>query len=106
MATTRSGPALTALGHVCQGLGLNTEALQLMDRARATGYDNPDFRYFRALQLQFNGRMEEAEEEMERCLRMAVSCSGAMDRARMDAIVAKPSRGRAPRTAARCPSPG
>jgi Sulfotransferase family len=35
-----------------------------------TGYDNPDFRYFRALQLQFNGRMEEAEEEMERCLRM------------------------------------
>jgi tetratricopeptide (TPR) repeat protein len=70
VATTRSGPALTALGHVCQGLGLNAEALHLMDRARATGYDNADFRYFRGLQLQFNGRMEEAEEEMERCLRM------------------------------------
>jgi len=70
VATTRSGPALTALAHVCQGLGLNAEALQLMDRARVTGYDNPDFRYFRALQLQFNGLMEEAEEEMERCLRM------------------------------------
>lgn len=64
------GPVLTALGHIYQGLGLNPEALQLMDRARATGYDNPDFRYFRALQLQFNGRLAEAETEMESCLRL------------------------------------
>jgi len=70
VASTRSGPMLTALGHAYQGLGLNAQALQLMDRARATGYDNADFRYFRALQLQFNGRMEEAEAEMESCLRM------------------------------------
>jgi tetratricopeptide (TPR) repeat protein len=67
---TRSGPVLTALGHIYQGLGLNAEALQFMDRARATGYDNPDFRYFRALQLQFNGRLAEAEAEMESCLRL------------------------------------
>jgi tetratricopeptide (TPR) repeat protein len=67
---TRSGPMLTALGHAFQGLGLNAQALQLMDMARATGYDNADFRYFRALQLQFNGRMDEAETEMETCLRM------------------------------------
>ncbi|MDB6163630.1 MAG: tetratricopeptide repeat protein [Xanthomonadaceae bacterium] len=70
VARTRSGPALTAIGHVYQGLGLQMQALQLMDRARATGYDNPDFRYFRALQLQFNGNLEQAEIEMESCLRL------------------------------------
>lgn len=64
------GPILTALGHVYQGLGLNDQALQLMDRARATGYDNADFRYFRALQLQFNGHLADAEAEMESCLRL------------------------------------
>ena len=36
-----------------------------MDRARALGFDNPDFRYFRAIQLQFNGRVGEAETELE-----------------------------------------
>lgn len=69
VARTRSGPALTALGHVCQGLGLHAQALALMERARAGGYDTPDFRYFHALQLQFNGRLAEAEAEMEACLR-------------------------------------
>ncbi|HZV22213.1 MAG TPA: sulfotransferase family protein, partial [Luteimonas sp.] len=70
VARTRFGPILTAIGHVYQGLGLNAEALALMDRARATGYDNADFRYFRALQLQFNGRLADAEAEMESCLRL------------------------------------
>jgi tetratricopeptide (TPR) repeat protein len=70
VARSRVGPALVALGHIYQGLGLNAHALELMDRARATGYDNPDFRYFRALQLQFNGRLAEAEAEMESCLRL------------------------------------
>jgi tetratricopeptide (TPR) repeat protein len=32
--------------------------------------DNPDFRYFRALQLQFNGRIDEAQAELETCLNM------------------------------------
>jgi tetratricopeptide (TPR) repeat protein len=41
-----------------------------MDRARDLGFDNPDFRYFRALQLQFNGRIDEAQAELETCLRM------------------------------------
>ena len=62
---TTSGPVLTALAHVFQGLGLNPQALQLMDKARDGGYDNPDFRYFRALQLQFNGRLADAKREME-----------------------------------------
>lgn len=70
VARTRSGPALMALGHVCQGLGLHAEALALMDRARECGLDGADFRYFHALQLQFNGRLQEAEAEMESCLRM------------------------------------
>jgi tetratricopeptide (TPR) repeat protein len=69
VAQTRNGPALAGLGHVYQGLGLHEEALALMDRARATGFDTPDFRYFRALQLQFNGRLEETEAELEACLR-------------------------------------
>ena len=37
---------------------------------RALGLDGADFRYFRALQLQFNGRIGEAEAETECCLAM------------------------------------
>ncbi|MFT3896434.1 MAG: sulfotransferase [Thermomonas sp.] len=66
----QNGPMLTAIGHVYQGIGLNAEALQMMDRAKRTGYDNADFRYFHALQLQFNGRLDEAEAEMESCLKL------------------------------------
>jgi tetratricopeptide (TPR) repeat protein len=70
IATSRNGPALAALGHIFQGIGLHEQALALMDRAKATGFDNPDFRYFRALQLQFNGRLAETEAELVACLRM------------------------------------
>jgi tetratricopeptide (TPR) repeat protein len=64
----QNGEILTALGHVYQGLGLNADALRLMDRARDLGYATPDFNYYRALQLQFNGRLAEAETELEKCL--------------------------------------
>ncbi|HEU4694788.1 MAG TPA: sulfotransferase [Vicinamibacterales bacterium] len=67
---SRSGPALAGLAHIYQGLNLHAESLELMDRARALGFDNPDFRYFRAIQLQFNGRVAEAEAELEGCLRL------------------------------------
>jgi tetratricopeptide (TPR) repeat protein len=70
IARTRSGAALAALAHIDQGLNLHAEALALMDRARALGFDNPDFRYFRAIQLMFNGRVGEAEAELESCLRL------------------------------------
>ena len=70
LARTRNAPALAGLAHIYQGLGLHEESLALMDRARALGFDNPDFRYFRAIQLQFNGRVGEAESELEACLRM------------------------------------
>ena len=67
---TRSGPALAGLAHIDQGLNLHAEALALMDRARALGFDNPDFRYFRAIQLMFIGRIGEAEAQLEGCLRL------------------------------------
>jgi tetratricopeptide (TPR) repeat protein len=70
IARSRSGPALAGLAHIYQGLNLHVESLALMDRARALGFDNPDFRYFRAIQLQFNGRVAEAEAELEACLRL------------------------------------
>ena len=64
------GDKLTAIAHVHQMLGEDPIALALMDRAQAQGYDNPDFRYFHGLQLQFNGRIEEALKEMEGCLKL------------------------------------
>ncbi len=70
LAQVRNGPMLLAMGHLFQGLGLDAEALQCMDHASDAGLDTADFRYFRALQLQFNGRIAEAEAEMEACLRM------------------------------------
>ncbi|MDE1961233.1 MAG: sulfotransferase, partial [Xanthomonadaceae bacterium] len=66
----REGRSLTALAHAWQALGDHPNALALMDRAKALGFDNPDFRYFRSLQLQFNGRLAEAREELEACLRL------------------------------------
>ncbi len=70
LARTRSAPSLAAMGHIGQGLGLHETALALMDRAKALGFDNPDFRYFRAIQLQFNGHNAQAQGEIEACLRM------------------------------------
>lgn len=65
-----SGELLPKLAQLHQLLGSHERALELMNRAREAGVDNPDFRYFRSLQLQFNGRMSEAEAELEAALRM------------------------------------
>jgi tetratricopeptide (TPR) repeat protein len=67
---SRDGNMLMALAHMQQILGNHEAALALMDRALDLGVDNPDVRYFRSLQLQFHGRMREAEIELESCLRM------------------------------------
>lgn len=61
---------LMSLAHVHQLLGEHGKALAFMDKAKAQGHDNADFRYFRGLQLQFNGRLAEAEAELESCLHM------------------------------------
>ncbi|MET0654059.1 MAG: sulfotransferase, partial [Pseudoxanthomonas sp.] len=65
---SRAAPALLALAHVRQGLGQHEQALALMERARQAGLEDADFLYFHALQLQFNGRIAEAEAELESCL--------------------------------------
>lgn len=69
-ASLRDGRMLTALAHAHQMLGDHRTALALMDRAQAKGFDNPDFRYFHSLQLQFNGRIEDAQRELDACLRL------------------------------------
>jgi tetratricopeptide (TPR) repeat protein len=66
----RDGGVLVALAHLHQLQGTHEQALALMDRALQLGFDSPDVRYFRSLQLQFNGGMREAEAELEACLRI------------------------------------
>lgn len=70
IARSADARALLMLAHVSQGLGQHAGALALMERARGLGLDGADFRYFHALQLQFNGRIAEAEAGMESCLAM------------------------------------
>lgn len=73
IAGSTRADVLVALAHMHQLLGQHARALALMDRARDLGFDDPDFRYFRSLQLQFNGRLDEAEAELEACLRAGPS---------------------------------
>lgn len=67
---SRDPGMIVALAHMHQLLGAHDRALALMDRAAALGLDDPDFRYFRALQMQFNGRVRDAEAELEACARV------------------------------------
>jgi Flp pilus assembly protein TadD len=66
----RTGPVLARLASAQQMLGQHPAALDLLDRARAAGLDNPDVRYLRGVQLTFNGRIAQAQSELENCLRM------------------------------------
>ena len=70
IAVSRDAPALAKLAHVHQLIGQHDEAIALMDRARALGLDEPEFHYFRALQLQFLGRLDETEAELRTALAM------------------------------------
>lgn len=70
---SRSGELLARFAQLHQLLGQHERALALMDRALELGHDNPDFRYYRALQLQFNGRTPDAEKELEACVRAGPS---------------------------------
>jgi tetratricopeptide (TPR) repeat protein len=51
-------------------LAEHADALKLLERAKSLGADGSDFRFSRAMQLVFNGRMKEAEAELDACLRM------------------------------------
>jgi tetratricopeptide (TPR) repeat protein len=63
--------ALLAAAQVQQGIGEHGLALPLLDRALSLGMDNPELRYQRGVQLQFHGRLADAEAEFLHCLRMA-----------------------------------
>jgi len=64
----RIGPVLARLAGMQQMLGEHAAALALLDRARAAGLNDADLSYLRGVQLTFNGRVDEAIVELERCL--------------------------------------
>jgi tetratricopeptide (TPR) repeat protein len=70
IAASRDAPALLALAQVQQALGQHAQALALIERALALGFDSAELRYFRALQLQFHGRLAEAESAFAHCLQL------------------------------------
>lgn len=70
ITASRSGQTLAIIAHIQQMLGEHEAALATMDRALACGFDNPEFRYFRSIQLQFNGRLDEARNGLDACLRL------------------------------------
>lgn len=67
-----TGPLFLHLARSHQTLEQHAQALECYDRAHASGVDGVQFRFFRATQLAFNGRLEEAEAELERCVEMEV----------------------------------
>jgi tetratricopeptide (TPR) repeat protein len=71
MTATGDARTLMNLASLRKLLGEHPEALLMYDRAAATGMDTIDFRFQRALELIFNGRMNEAEAELQTCLSRA-----------------------------------
>ncbi|MBN8887274.1 MAG: sulfotransferase [Rudaea sp.] len=67
---TLSGADCAALAHALQTTGEHEGALALIERARALGSDNADLRYFHAIQLIFNGKLDSAATQLESCLRI------------------------------------
>ena len=56
-----------------QSLGQHVDALACLERARATGTDSAEFRFMYAMELAFNGRLEDAASELEACIASGVS---------------------------------
>ncbi|HSN00531.1 MAG TPA: sulfotransferase [Rudaea sp.] len=84
IARCTSGAALVQLAGVRQMLGEHEAAMALLDRARVLGHDNADFRFIRGVQLMFNGRLDEAERELDACLAMGTQYGrAAVTRARL-----------------------
>ena len=68
IARCESGGVLAQLASAWQMIGDHAASLAMIERARALGHDGPDFRFIRAVQLMFNGRLDEAERELEEFL--------------------------------------
>jgi hypothetical protein len=70
-----------------QAIGDNALALELMQRARTHGATGPGFLFHHAVQLGFNGRLEEARAGLEACIRLSPPVGGAfVELARMGGL--------------------
>jgi len=70
LARSKDAHALVRVASLRDKMREYPEALALLDRAAAVGADGPEFRFSRGMQLAFNGRLKEAESELEASLRM------------------------------------
>jgi len=70
LSDTHEGFVLMGLATLRKMLGEHREALALFNQAAAAGMGTIDFRFQRALELIFNGQMDEAEAELKTCLRL------------------------------------
>lgn len=68
LAMNKSPQVLMRAASQCQRLGEHGKALALIERARALGAEGRDFRFYRAVQLAFNGNLDESGEELKRCI--------------------------------------
>lgn len=64
-----SVPLLMRLSGQAQANGEHGRSLEYLQRARATGAAGADFLSYLGVQLSFNGQLEEAERELEACMR-------------------------------------
>ncbi|HET8942984.1 MAG TPA: sulfotransferase [Rudaea sp.] len=64
IAQCESGALLARLASSWQMIGDHAACLAMLDRALSLGHDGPDFRFIRAVQLMFNGRLDDAEAQL------------------------------------------
>jgi tetratricopeptide (TPR) repeat protein len=69
-AAADSAAACAALAQVRQATGEHRQALTLLERAQALGFDNAEFQYFLGHQRMFNGDTGAAQVAFENCLRL------------------------------------
>lgn len=70
IARCESGALLARLASSWQMIGDHAATLAMLDRALSLGHDGPEFRFIRAVQLMFNGRLDEAEAQLKAFLAM------------------------------------
>ena len=68
ITTSTSGHILMRAATQLQTLGEHHAALAMIERAGAAGEQGRDFYFRRAIQRLFNGRLDEAEADLERCI--------------------------------------
>lgn len=71
LTQTIDGAVMMEIAIIRKLLGEHPQALALLDRAAAAGMGTVEFRYQRAQELMFNGRLDEAGAELRTCLRLA-----------------------------------